>query len=390
MKLQRIEVSEKPQLTVVCHGDLDINGGREGEVAIKAYGREEDLQVQRDEEHLTITVHARCKVGCPRGTVLILQSVQGNARVRQIDGPIAIEVIQGDLVLKAVGPTNVTNANGDVRARSVHGDLQLTQVAGDLSVRGVQGRLSFDTVAGDLKASQLEGGLEGQVAGDASVTTDFTPDTDYRLTTGGDVAVRFPPQASATISVTADGPIHHAAEWSELAEDARTLSGKIGDGQANVAITAGGTVSLKSQSDSGAFMHHFALEDEGLDLELESMAEEIERNIQAHMARLNAHLEAKLSGIDHEAIRRRAERAAEKTRRKAERAAERARLKADRAQRRWERMGARAPRPPRSPASPHRPAEPISEQERMAVLRLVQEGKISAADAARLLEAMEG
>lgn len=390
MKLQRFEVSNTPHLTVTCHGDLDISGGREGEVAIKAYGHEEDLEVLREGERLTVTARARCKIGCPQGTTLTLQEVHGDLRVRRLDGPVAAEKVQGGAVLKDVGPTAITLTQGDVRAHSVRGDLRLDTVQGDLAVRGVEGLLSSDTVGGDLRASYLEGGLQATVGGDGSLTTDFIPGCEYRLTTGGDATVKFPPQASARVQVSAGGDIRHKVDWVEVREDSGTLSGRVGEGEANVVINAGGDVSFRGKSDSGAFVFNFAVDDD-LDIELASMAEDIERSIQAHMARMNAQLEAQLGRIDHEAIRLKAERAAEKVRRKALRAAERARLKAEREQRRWERMSARRPaRPTRSPIAHHRTADPITDQERLMVLQMVQEGKITADEAARLLEAMEG
>ena len=54
MKLHRFKVSDTPHLTVTCHSDLDVSGGREGEIAIKVYGGPEDLQVQREGESFAL------------------------------------------------------------------------------------------------------------------------------------------------------------------------------------------------------------------------------------------------------------------------------------------------------------------------------------------------
>jgi DUF4097 and DUF4098 domain-containing protein YvlB len=389
MKLQRFEASASPQLTIKCHGDLDVNGGREGEVAIKAYGADEDLNVEVDGEHFTITSRARCKIGCPSGTDVMLESVHGSARIRRLDGSITAENIYGTAVFKEVGPTTVKMAAGDMRVRTVNGDLRSEQVSGDLSVRGIEGMLVCKNVGGDLSATDLEGGLEAAVGGDCSLKTGFSPGCSYKLEAGGDAAVKFPANTNLSIKVSAGGDIHHRADWAALSDSSHTLDGRIGEGDdaADLTISAGGDVALQSKSNGDAFVANFILEDEDLELELESMAEEIERNIEAHMARLNAHLEAQLSHIDQDAIRRNAQRAVEKTMRKAERAAEQARLKAERAQRRWERLGARRPSPP---PTPKRPSEPVKEEERLMILRMVQEGKISTDEAARLLEALEG
>jgi hypothetical protein len=432
MKVQRFEVSDAPHLTVSCYADVSINGGREGEVAIKAYGSEEDLEVRQEGDEFEITSRARCKVGCPRGTTLTLKEVSGDVRVRKIDGTITAEGLRGDASFGDVGPTTVGSVSGDMRARSVNGDLQMDHVSGDLSVRsvdgdvrtgsvagdlsarGVKGSLTNEnvsgdlsargiegllksTLSGDLDAAYLEGGLEVTAAGSASVKTDFTPGCTYQLTTNGNATVKFPASANARFVITALGNIHHKVDWAEMSVAPEgTLNGRVGDGEADVVITSSAGVTLLSRTDGGSFIYGFEPEDEemGLDLELESMSEEIERNIEAHMARLNAHLEAELSRIDHSAIQlkaeRVAERAAEMARRKAVQAAERARIKAERAQRRWARMGAGRSTPPSAPSPPRRKTDPVSEEERLMILTMVQEGKITTDDAARLLEALEG
>ncbi len=395
MKLHRFKVSNTPHLTVTCHSDLDISGGREGEIAIKVYGGPEDLQVQREGESFTLTVTSRCKVACPHGTTVTVPQVNGNLRVRGVDGPVAVEQINGDTTLKDVGPTTITNAHGNVRARSVQGDLRFEQIMGDFVARGVEGVLSVRQSNGNLTASYLEGGLQADIVGDCTLKTDFAPGCEYTFKTGGNATLKFPTQANAFFDVTAHGNIKQRVDWDEISEMTESaLMARVGQedaGAATVKLEAIGDVTLRGRSDDKAFVFAWSMDDD-MGIELESMAEELERNIEVHMARM----EAKLKDIDHEAIRLKAEKAAEKVRLKALRAAERARLKAERAERRWERL---SPRPPRAPRAPRRgratsppppPVPPVSADERMLVLRMVQEGKVSPDEAARLLEAMEG
>jgi hypothetical protein len=391
MKLQRFEVSDAPHLTVkICQGDLDVSGGRRGEVAIKAYGGEEDLQVSKEGEHLTIEVKARCKIGCPHGTTLTVENTQGGLRVREVDGPIAAKTVQGDLVLKEVGPTTVTTVQGDVRVRGVRGELNLEGVYGDVSARGVEGLLSAKNVAGDLNAAGLEGGLDATVAGDANLKTDFTAGCTYTLTTGGDVTLRFPEGASASIQATASNDLRHNVDWVTVTEGDGMISGTVGDGEAQVDITAGGDAALRGAGTGKEAFISISIGDD-MDLELgqfESMAEEIERSLEEQMARMGEKLEEKLSRIDHDAIRLKAEQAAEKVRRQAERIAERARMRAERSRRQWKRMGGQPPTAPKRPSPPKAKADPVSDQERIMILRMVQEGKITAEEAAKLLKAM--
>jgi hypothetical protein len=269
--------------------------------------------------------------------------------------------------------------------RGVKGLLSCDTVSGDFSVRGVEGLVGCGSVSGDLDAAFLEGGLEAVVSGDASLKSDFTPGCTYQISASGNVSAKFPANANAQFQVTATGNIRHKVDWSEVTELTGTaLTGRVGDGEANVEITSSGNVALRSMDEAKEFIFGFEPEDVELDVELESMAEEIERSIQVHMVqmeRLNEQIEAELGRIDDTAIQRKVQKAT----RKAERAAERARLKADRAQRRWQRMSPQPPTPPRRPK-----ADPVTEEERLMILRMIQEGKISTDEAARLLEALEG
>lgn len=395
MKLQRFEVSDTPHLTVtVCQGDLDISGGRRGEIAIKAYGGEEDLQVTQEGEHLSVAAKARCKIGCPHGTTITIESAQGNLRVREVDGPITVETVQGDLILKEVGPTAAKIVQGNVRVRSVRGELNLEEVQGDMVARGVEGKLTAVTLDGNLNAAGLEGGLQVTAGGDVTLRTDYAAGCDYLLTTGGDVSLRFPEEASASIQITAGGDIRDKVNWATITRNGGMVSGVVGDGESKVAITAGGDVLLRGGgAGKEAYIRLSLGEDMDMDMDMgdfDSMAEEIERNLAEQMARMSEQLEAKLSRIDHEAIRLKAERAAEKVRRQAERIAEQARLRAERSRRKWERAAGHPPTRPTPPSPPHRKGEPVSDEERIMILRMVQEGKITAEEAAKLLKAMGG
>ncbi|HUV90333.1 MAG TPA: hypothetical protein VMY80_11820, partial [Anaerolineae bacterium] len=68
-------------------------------------------------------------------------------------------------------------------------------------------------------------------------------------------------------------------------------------------------------------------------------------------------------------------------RRKAEQDAEQSRMWAERAERRWQRASGSRPRPK---------PEPVTDEERMRILRMVEEGKVTPEQAADLLAAMEG
>jgi hypothetical protein len=164
--------------------------------------------------------------------------------------------------------------------------------------------------------------------------------------------------------------------------------GVLGAGEASLEAQVDGGVSLRTLEPEGAA--------EGLPFDfvadLEGLGAQIEGRVAEAMMEMEARLEESLGRIDSDKIRRQAEqasertlraagRAAEQVRRAADREAERARLRAERADRRWRRASGRRPRPRQ---------EPATDEERMRVLRLVEEGRVTPEQAADLLAALEG
>jgi len=131
---------------------------------------EEDLEVQSQDGEITIRSHSRCKIGCPQDTILALEAVHGDARVRRIDGPITVGSLYGDSLFKDVGAMVIESASGDVRVRTVNGNFQLDQASGDTAVRSVDGDIRITQVSGDLSVRGVKGSLScDAVSGDLSV-----------------------------------------------------------------------------------------------------------------------------------------------------------------------------------------------------------------------------
>lgn len=107
----------------------------------------------------------------------------------------------------------------------------------------------------------------------------------------------------------------------------------------------------------------------------------IEWQVNDALARMATHLEESLGRVDSERVRHRVDRATEQARRKAEQAAERARMRAEQAERRWQRA---------SGQRPARRKQEATDEERLRVLRMVEDGKITPEQASELLVAIEG
>jgi len=421
MSQQRYATSPTPHITVeLCGGDLSITGTPGSEVTFSFDA--DDGHVQREGETLRLTSGSDCAITCPPASSITVQHVGGDFSAVDLSGTLAVEQVGGDVSLRGAGVVTLQSVSSDLSARDISGDLRINRVGSDLEVRRVDGQLIVANVGGDLSARSLTGGAEiSQVGGDASIETDLSAGKTYRVHAGGDLTLRLPPDASARFSLRAGGEIDNRIEFAEWTGNPRSGQGSIGSGEAQVELSAGGDLMLLPTRSDADFNFNF----DAIGSQIEVKMGQFEHELEAKMSELNeqiarmaamgaADLESRLRRVDVEGIGRKVERAAEHVRQRAERAAERARHQAERAAERARRRAERQVKshrfkfnvdltPPWAPSKPGRPTPPspasppqraakpaATEGERLMILRMLQEHKISADEASRLLDALEG
>lgn len=329
---------------------LRLLGSAEGDVTLRRIGRVEGRRIEGD-------------LAATEVENLVLDQVKGDAILGRI-GQVSIERIEGDLAATRVGPLRVQHVGGDVRLAENQGSAELTAIEGDLIVNRPGASVQAPGVEGDLR-------LQGAVASGA--TYGFQVRGDALIAVSG--AVRLTAQAGGELR----SPQRPATEGDGF----QRFEGVIGEGQpqAEINVVAEGDIRIHGGRGEGREPGY------GFD----RIAREVEREVRRAMA----DVERSLAGIERQARKWDAEFAdrfgpefagrfsarfrdfpppGERARRRSR--PWRAALTAWLQQFRTEREG---------PVSA--PPEDLSE-ETLAVLRMVQEGKITAEEAEKLLDAM--
>ena len=379
---QRFDTSEAPHITVACcRGDLTVVGADQRQVVVE--GQKEEPVVERQGEALTITAERDCVIHCPAGATVTIEQVDGDLSVQALQGPLAVQSARGDVALRGVGPAALNRAGGDLAARGVQGELHVEEVQGDAKVRQVTGKVTLESVQGDLAARDLEAGaVVEHVGGDVSLSTSLAEGASYHIEADGDISAKVEVDGGACCTLEG-GDLHCRLPLQIAERSAGRVVGAMGDGSAELILRAGGDLSVTGRGENWG---------QGSE-QWESAMESWGQQFEAQMSDMQRKLEERLASIpfvDDQDVARRAREAAERARRQAERATERARMRAERAGRRHAQvaLGVRWTGSP--PQSSRPPAEPISDAERMAILKMVQDKKITADEAARLLAALEG
>lgn len=412
MDKQVVNTNETPTVEVEVEGDLTVKGWDERQVVARSLPNE-TMTVDHRGEVVSIRCTGNCSVRVPLASHLQIREVGGHASIKSLEGELAVEEISGNLALRSVGMSRIDRVSGSLSARNVAGDLRLKTVEGSATLRDVQGDLIVeDAIHGSLTLNDVDGEVQASAHGSITAHLDPTGEKSYRLEADGSLFCSIPADSSVTVTVARAASLSvKIAGVQAHAPAEMPYSLTLGEGQASLSLAASGGVVLSSLS------HTWEVEEIDVGEDIETITETITRQIEAHLEMLEHQLDSQLDNLSSmvgasglspevaERIRQRAQqagqraqvraqeklrRAQEKLQRKLEAARRRAELRAQAAER-AARDRRRRPEPVIWPfARMEAASEPVSEEERLMILHLLEQKKITVEEAEQLLAALEG
>ncbi len=415
MQQQTISAAQDARVKVeAIHGDLRVAGWERPEIMVKTDG--DELQLTSDNGEARVSCDEDLILYVPHQADLEIQIVSGDASLQALHGPLRIGPVAGDLTMHDVGPVNLDTVSGDasvrnvgaVTAKSISGDFTLRvgngpcaieNIGGDASIRDVNGEVALQSVGSDLYLRNIRGSVNVTAGADVALYVEPIPGHIYTATAGDEIIVRLPSEVNVELHLVGGDAenIHVDIPGVEFPGDSATYDITIGEAAENIAkmyLTSGDDLLVTCQA--GAWE---SAADFGVDMADGSgwgippipplppdFSERINRRVQAAMERAQSHIQD--ASRRAESLGRRAEVKVEAAMRRAEAKARAAEVRARRGAHvnmnigRWE-----------WDLTPHGPVETgaqTSDEERLAILRMLQEKKITLEEAEKLLAALEG
>ena len=358
----RLAVGPSPQIIIeLVEGDLRLVGWENEEVLAKTE-LEEDLTIKQKQDRLKLSSRNDLFLNVPKASKVQVLKVNGDMSVRGVAGDMDVEAVNGDLAMRDVGSVKLGTVQADLSLRRAKGHIHVRSVGGDASLRDLEGDLSLDSVSDDLALRGVGGNLKVDVNGDIVLQLVPHPEKEYKITAGDDIMLLLPPEANATLKIHAE---KIKLEWPGIEpQDGTSRVVSLGEGAAKVKLDAGGDVVVTNRVDaveSADEYGNFA----GMMFDWGGFGRDL-----------------------GERISRRAQEAAERAARKVEAAGRRAGRDMRRGSRGSMEVGRWKWDIPSGSASI--PYSPVSDEERMTILRMLAEKKITAEEAESLLAALDG
>ncbi len=393
-------------------GDLKLLGTDTTDLTVMT-GNPQSLQVNEEGNLVQVVSHQDAWVRVPAGADVRVEHVGGDAMISGLTGTVEVSFVGGDLKHNGAEKVDIGQVGGDLMASGVTGTLTVRRVGGEFGC-DISGNVSVEMVGGDSNL-RVKGGARLRSGGDILIRVDATSGEEVVLKAGGDIVLSLAAEMNAQLDLTSGGRdiallIKDKAEGYEQPNVAITL----GTGERNIRARAGGDIRV---TDKPSEVRN--LGDEFAQFEQEFSSNQVHEHHHGH------HHEPKKWTDFEERIRKRTY---EATRR----AEERVRAAMDRVERENQRrdrafgrkmgkhfgftFGPDFPTPPEPPSPPEAPnfnfpgagmetpapaaetpvvedyetVSNVTNEERMLVLKMLQEHKITVEEAEQLLAELEG
>ncbi len=418
MDEQTAHTNETPVVVIEAQGKLYVKGWDRAEVRARSSGSN-NLTLQQDGDQVTIHPQGNCNVRVPQGATLQVPFANSDIIIKGVAGGLTIQQADSSVTLRDVGPATVDFVSKDLNARNISGDMAIRHVERHANLRGISGSLSNDYIGGHLSLRGRGGDITTQVHGAANLRLEPQPGDTYTVEAHGPITCHLSPEPDLMLHVNGYGPVTiKVGEVSEATTEL-TKNFTFGEGTAILDLTAYGPLSIfESRTDfqeAGLDFDFDPDEDfegemgdlasqitEQVSEQLDSQMEMLESELESQMENLSALVSsAKLSEEQAERIHRRTQEKIARVQEKIRRAQEKATRKIEQARLRAEREARKSAQRARHgdkgftwqfktrSRSAEPESEPVSDQERMMILNMLAEKKITAEEADTLLDALE-
>lgn len=428
METKFIKLQGKDLVIIKVSGNLYLEGYDGEEIRVQASSP--DLKVFADEEALRITCYDTLTIAVPAALMTRVEKVGGTAVIRNLTSEeLYIQRVGGELTVQDVRKLRISRVGGACQILAVHGELEAERISGTLYISGVEGKLVVNSARSDVSAMLIEHEAEISANGDVTMQYNAKEIKPISIRSKGDIILMLPENPDANLDakfsgwdviLTMDGHTNHYGGGHYDAE--------LGSGGEKITLYASGDIVVTDEfydvqqstvdtedEEKKRFVNIHA------DIDLPGMTN-MERKLKKALEKTARRLEK-----NERRVERASERLGESQNDIAERIAERARMRAELAAERAEmRIEKRAleetqkameivretlrdidvplpfdldrlipeipaiPTPPdmaQAPAAPRKPRE-ASREERMMILGMLQEGRISLEEAEKLLAAL--
>ena len=368
MKQTIVPMKKDAKLVVRSNADLFIEGCDQPQLTATV---DDGDSFRMKDEGGAITIHANsdAKFIIPASASLVIERVGGDANILGMKGTVDVQKVGGDLHFQTLAGIKVDSVGGDCIFKEIDGPVMINRVGGDLDGFKV-GDITANSIGGDAELSAVLGKVKLITGGDIHLQLTNSPIGETHVRAGGDISLAVTETAQANLEMVSNGnEISVQACGQHLNVEKSSYSLPLGEGGAIVELIAGDSIKVREGKEA---MGEFSFVFEDIEDSWRDFGREIEEKIRRSM-----------KGVNH-SLRHAGWEAGNAMRHAADKVQDFDFGKGSEGKVYGFGFDNNAD------AAEKKEKKVVSDDERMLVLKMLQEKKISVEEAEKLLQALEG
>lgn len=246
MKQVTIPIKAENKLNIRASDDLSVEG-LEGSVMVAVVRQSDSFKYTEAVGKTEVKVTSDCRLQLPSSVPVTVEKVGGDATLMNLTARVIAGKIGGDLVIRNLPGASIDAVGGDLHINLVDGGIEVVRVGGDLYGSEVQS-LSARAIGGDAYLRRVSGEINLTAGGDVQLEMNSSDLPTINITAGGDIQLVVPTNANGQLAMTAKGntiSVHvgeQVGDW-----EVEQLDLPLGEGKNLIKLTAGGDITVSDQ-----------------------------------------------------------------------------------------------------------------------------------------------
>lgn len=316
---------DDPVIHLKAYSGVQITGVESTEVVCEIHAPQLATLIE-DDGHVYVTVNSSCRLTVPVSSSIEIEKGMGTAKISNIHNKIMVEKVLGNLILNDIGQAIIEKVGGNFSVHKAQGEVTVDKVAGSLTVddvgafhcEKVGGSCRVKAVHGDFSLEKAGGSFKGQTVAGATVVSklggSFTAsainlegilkvggsiklyDCDFKedlnLHAGGDIEIMIN-ELQENLSLecrSGSGDIAIKLRNDDIRVEDHSYNYQIGEADTKLSLAAGGAIRLLDHVEEmhdvvGDLSDHF-------DFEESPLSEMIQERVQSATRRAEAKIKA--------------------------------------------------------------------------------------------------
>lgn len=372
--MKYLSVPQTKILQIEHADELYIRSWNKSEIEFRYQG---ELKNDLQGELLTVSCESNLLISLPGNTKIIIDKIDGNCKIYGKFENLVIDRIPGNLEIGSLTNGQINRVGGNCKIGNVISSLQIEKIGGNCNLINSEGKIKFEKIGGNFHGFGENIQIECRAVGNIQLQIKDFSESDNQIQAGGNVRLYVTNGKNFSLNGSGRGGFQLKLGDELIQGKSGKFNKSIGAGQKSVILSAGGSLKISDREEMSKVINDLSENDE-------KEWNDLEKRADSHFGSTNKFDIRDLEGID-----KKLDELIKIKDRKLNKIIDNSGYFDSEADHLLDDRDIKSSEHIISKPEIQKEAQPVTEEEKMIVLKLLQDKKITAEEADRLLQALE-